>query len=155
MKHKTRLLFVLHVGLAAAGLLLLLGSTALLPGHSPWRTLCTGEGAVLLFIGGKYLLNLAVTSYYNRPEKAEQLAQMDEYSRADQDERREALRGKASRLACIIAAFLAWATVPVLFMLEQMGVLEHALEIAVGLLAFMIVQMVVSGLCFFWLNKCS
>ena len=155
MKHKAKVLFILHVCLAAAGLFLVLGIPALFPGRSPWLTLCTGEGAVLLFIGGRYLLNLAVTAYYNRPEKAEQLAQMEEYSHADQDERREALRDKASRLAFIIAAFLAWAAVPVLFMLEEMGILEHTLEIAVGLLAFMIVQIVLSGLCFFWLDKCS
>ena len=155
MKRKAKVLFILYVCLAAAGLFLILGIPALFPGRSPWRTLFTGEGAVLLFIGGKYLLNLAVTAYYNRPEKAEQLAQMEEYSRADQDERRETLRGKASRLAFTIAAFLAWAAIPVLFALEEMGILAHTLEIALGLLAFLIVQMMVSGLCFSWLNKRS
>ena len=155
MKNKTTLWLILNSCLAAAGLLLCFGMGSLLPPRSPCRILCTGEGVFLVAIGGRYLLNLAITAFYNRPEKADELAQMEEANRADQDERREGLRGKASRLAFLVVGYLIWFSLPILFALEKAGVLQNTLLAAIALAAVFLVQWGISSLCFFWLDKRS
>ena len=153
MKNKSTLLLVLNICLIVAGLFVCFGIGLTLPRRSPLRTLCTGEGAFLVAFGARYLLQLAITAFYSRPEKADELAQMEEANQADQDERREALRGKASRLAFLIVCYLAWFSLPVLFALEKAGVLQNAMLLAIGLIVILLVQWGVSGLCFYWLDK--
>ena len=155
MKNKSTLLLVLNICLVVAGLLACFGIGSMLPPRSPLRTLCTGEGVFLFALGARYPLHLAIAAFYSRPEKADELAQMEEANRVDQDERRESLRGKASRLAFLIVCYLAWFSLPVLFALEKAGILQNAMLLAIGLIVILLVQWGVSGLCFYWLDKRS